>query len=160
MKGIYVLVFKVLSDISVKVGKLGLLKFPKGSYAYIGSSQNNLEKRVNRHISKTKKIHWHIDYLLMDNNVKVEKVFYKKAGRRFECITAKALSNYFSPVLNFGCSDCGCRSHLFIADDKKILLNMNMLGFDKVVIKMTCGSCGVCGPEKKEEKKKSTKKKK
>jgi len=113
MKGVYVLVIKVTKDIKTKIGALGNLKFEKGIYAYVGSAQNSLEKRIARHKTKNKKLFWHIDYLLKNRNVKILKIFYKKAGKSEECRIAKRLSKINFPIPKFGCSDCKCETHLF-----------------------------------------------
>ena len=113
IKGIYCLIIKVKNNIKVKIGSLGFLEFKKGHYAYIGSAQNNLKKRVERHLMKNKKKFWHIDYLLANKNVNIERVFYKKADKQQECKLSSFLSKVEKPVNNFGCSDCRCISHLF-----------------------------------------------
>jgi len=116
LRGIYILVILLKKNITVKVGKLGKLKFDKGRYFYVGSGQNNLEKRIERHLSKKKNKFWHIDYLLDNKNVKVEKVFIKKGGKKEECNVAFFLSKVGKAVKGFGCSDCKCKSHLFKID--------------------------------------------
>ena len=79
MNGIYILVVSVEQNIEVTVGSLGNVSFTKGFYAYVGSAQKNLEKRIERHLRKKKRKFWHIDYLLYNDEVKAEKVFWKKA---------------------------------------------------------------------------------
>ncbi len=111
MKGIYLLVAKVKKRIKVKIGALGKIKFNKGNYIYIGSAQNNLERRIERHLRNKKKKQWHIDYLLENLSVEVTKVFYKKAKKSEEYETANELLKTEIPVLSFGCSDCKCKSH-------------------------------------------------
>jgi Uri superfamily endonuclease len=117
LKGVYVLIISVGKSIRVRVGALGNVLFDKGLYAYVGSAQNSLEKRVERHLRKAKKKFWHIDYLLDSNAVKVVKVFCKEAGKSEECRVARKLSESSVPVVNFGCSDCSCVSHLFMLKD-------------------------------------------
>lgn len=39
-------------NVYVSIGALGSMKIEKGLYAYVGSVQRNLEKRVARHISR------------------------------------------------------------------------------------------------------------
>lgn len=85
-------------------------------YAYVGSAQNSLERRVERHLRKAKKF-WHTDYLLDDDAVRIVKVFYKQAGKSEECRIARKLSEKGVAVKCFGCSDCGCVSHLFRVND-------------------------------------------
>jgi Uri superfamily endonuclease len=123
MKGIYILIISVCKNIKIKVGSLGKIKFAKGIYAYVGSAQNNLEKRITRHRLKNKKLRWHIDYLTTNKFAKVEKVFYKQAGKSEECQTAKKLIKTETPIKNFGCSDCDCESHLFKIRNKNIVDN-------------------------------------
>jgi Uri superfamily endonuclease len=116
VKGVYVLIISVGRDIRVNVGALGSIFFERGLYAYVGSAQNGLERRVQRHLRKAKKKFWHVDYLL-DDDVKVVKVFYKEAEKFEECRIATKLSEKGVAVKDFGCSDCGCVSHLFRIDD-------------------------------------------
>jgi Uri superfamily endonuclease len=113
MKGIYILIINVHKKIALKVGALGKIDFKKGRYAYVGSAQNNLKKRIQRHLSKDKRKKWHIDYLLMNPNAKVESVHYKEAKKDEECRIAHVLSSVEEPVKGFGSSDCKCHSHLF-----------------------------------------------
>ncbi len=113
MKGIYILLIKVKKDINIKVGALGKILFKKGRYAYVGSAQNNLEKRIQRHLSKNKKKRWHIDYLLMNPNVEVESVHHKETGKEEECEIAQVLETVEEPIKGFGSSDCKCTAHLF-----------------------------------------------
>ena len=115
MKGIYCLIIKVKTDIIQKIGALGKIKFKKGIYVYIGSAQNNLEKRIKRHLSKKKKIRWHIDYLLQ--KASITKVILCETADKIECAIAQALSRQFDSIPGFGSSDCRCKSHLFFAAD-------------------------------------------
>jgi len=120
-KGIYVLVISISGDIRIDVGALGGIDFVKGLYAYVGSAQSGLEKRVQRHLRKTKQKFWHIDYLLDNNNVKVLKVFRKEAGKPDECKIAKKMNRKGFPIKGFGSSDCKCVSHLFKLKSNEVL---------------------------------------
>jgi Uri superfamily endonuclease len=111
MKGSYILVIELKKDKTIQVGKLGKIHFKKGIYAYVGSAFNGLEARINRHLRKTKKKHWHIDYLL--DFAEVVDVFYKENEKKEECYIAKKLEENSAPIPGFGCSDCRCKSHLF-----------------------------------------------
>jgi Uri superfamily endonuclease len=86
-----------------------------------GSAQNGLERRVQRHLRKARKKFWHIDYLLDDDAVRVVKVFHKEAEKSKECKIARKLSERGIAVKRFGCSDCGCVSHLFRVNDYDFL---------------------------------------
>jgi len=126
MKGIYILLIKINRKVKEKIGSLGIIEFDKGIYAYVGSAQNNLEKRVARHKSKNKKIKWHIDYLLNNKFVKIFKVFYKKAEKEEECKIAEKLSKTELLIPKFGCSDCNCKSHLFEIKNMENILKLGM----------------------------------
>jgi Uri superfamily endonuclease len=121
LKGIYVLVIKVEKDIQVSVGATGKITFKKGLYAYVGSAQNNLEKRVDRHLRKEKCMFWHIDYFLDNNKTKVVEVFHKQADKTAECTIAKVIGKRGEPIRGFGSSDCNCKSHLFHIEDYDFL---------------------------------------
>ena len=131
MKGTYCLLIKIEKPSNIKVGKLGLIKFGKGNYVYVGSALNNLEKRINRHLKPRKKKFWHIDYLLENKNVKIKDVFYKKSAKKEECKIAREIAKHSEPIKNFGSSDCNCESHLFKINGK----NLNVLNKLKVLDK-------------------------
>lgn len=120
-KGIYVLVISISVDTRIDVGALGGIDFVKGLYAYVGSAQSGLEKRVHRHFRKAKQKFWHIDYLLDDDNVQVLKVFRKEAGKPDECEVAKNINRKGFPIKRFGSSDCKCMSHLFKLKNHQVL---------------------------------------
>jgi len=121
LKGIYVLIIKINKTIRVTVGALGLLAFPEGLYAYVGSAQNNLELRVKRHRSVKKRLFWHIDYLLNNEATKVIVVYYTQGNKTKECKIARLLKENAEPIASFGCSDYHCKSHLFHAENFLIL---------------------------------------
>jgi Uri superfamily endonuclease len=126
MKGVYILLINVGNNLQLKIGSLGKVNFDKGKYAYVGSAQNNLEKRIERHMSKNKKKFWHIDYLLGNKFTKIVDTFYKKSGKSEECRIANKLSKTELPVLKFGCSDCNCKSHLFKIRNLDAILRLGL----------------------------------
>lgn len=115
------LVLSINKEINVRVGSLGTLTFDSGLYAYVGSAQGNLERRVARHFSKEKRVFWHIDYLLKNEHVNIQNVFFKVAPKTEECSLAKMMSELYRPVKGFGSSDCNCLSHLFKVDGQEFL---------------------------------------
>ena len=131
MKGIYILIIDIDKNLATKTGTLGRIEFTKGLYAYVGSAQNNLEKRVLRHLSKHKKIKWHIDYLFNNSHTRILKVFYKKANKTQECKTAKNINNFGSPINGFGSSDCKCKSHLFKIKNLSMIQKLNFDEYKK-----------------------------
>ncbi len=112
-RGVYVLVISVGKNISIQIGALGVRNLKKGLYAYVGSAQGNLERRIRRHVGRVKRKFWHIDYLLASGAVQVTDVFTKERGREEECMIAKELCARAVPIEGFGSSDCKCTSHLF-----------------------------------------------
>lgn len=131
MKGVYVLAISVSKNINVKVCSRKNFFLEKGFYAYAGSAQKGLEKRLIRHFSRAgKKRFWHIDHLLAIDGVSVVRAFYKGATKQGECRTAQSLSGVAFPVDGFGCSDCKCKSHLFRFKSLSLLENQCLkLGF-------------------------------
>ncbi|PMQ02437.1 MAG: endonuclease [Dictyoglomus sp. NZ13-RE01] len=113
MKGIYILLINVEKDLKINVGSLGKIDFKKGIYCYVGSAQNNLEKRILRHISKNKRKFWHVDYLLSNRWANVIGVIYIEADKNMECKIARELEKKKDFIPKFGSSDCKCKSHLF-----------------------------------------------
>lgn len=111
---VYNLIIKLSGDKKIKIGRLGVFVFPKGFYVYTGSAQNGLEKRINRHLSRNKKFHWHIDYLL--SYAKVIRVIRHIGVKNDECKlnSVTGLSDGATPVVRkFGSSDCNCLTHLY-----------------------------------------------
>ena len=134
LKGIYVLIIRVNSVIHPKIGALGMLTFPVGFYAYVGSAQNNLELRVKRHESRQKRLFWHIDYLLNNEAARVVDVYFVLGRKTKECVIASLLEKNAEAIAGFGCSDCRCRSHLFHAQDFGFLQeHMQLLKFKKQI---------------------------
>ncbi len=114
MRGVYLLFLRVVKDFDVRVGGLGSINFERGLYVYVGSAQNNLEKRVLRHRTREKKLRWHIDYLTASENVKVIAAYAYPLPKKYECIIARKLSEIcLRSIKGFGTSDCRCVSHLF-----------------------------------------------
>lgn len=113
VKGTYCLLIHLKDDSNVIIGKLGEKYFCKGYYVYIGSALNSLEKRVQRHIKSDKKLHWHIDYLLNCKEAEIIDVIYTISKDRWECKIASEINSNSINVVDFGCSDCKCDSHLF-----------------------------------------------
>jgi len=127
MKGSYLLLVELKNTEIIPVGKLGKIDFKKGFYIYAGSALNGLDQRIQRHLRKQKKTHWHIDYLL--NHAKIVNVFYKQSEIREECSIAKTLEKELPTIPGFGCTDCTCKSHLFYGsyeDIKSSIGNLEM----------------------------------
>jgi Uri superfamily endonuclease len=113
--GTYVLLLRSGDHTAVQVGRWGLMTIRPGFYIYVGSAfgPGGVRARVSRHCRKTKRMHWHIDYLR--EAATLESIWYSHRPTRLEHRWAKALAklNHGEAVNGFGCSDCGCESHLF-----------------------------------------------
>jgi Uri superfamily endonuclease len=127
MKGSYVLLIEIGQEKEIQIGSIGNIYFKKGFYAYIGSALNGLEQRIERHIRKDKRFHWHIDFLLKYG--KIVEVYYIESFDRKECEIADIFYSELAGIKNFGCSDCGCKSHLFygeLPEIKGLIKSINM----------------------------------
>lgn len=133
--GSYVLKMKIREEVKRTVGSLDVVKFESGWYAYVGSSRSTDFKRVERHksIDKGEKStrHWHVDYLLgLDES---DLVGSYKVEKDVECLLSNNIN--LDGVDGFGCSDCGCDSHLYFSDkevdfDRELEKSFKTLGLD------------------------------
>ena len=121
MQGVYALIIEVPKKVETTVGALGTIEFDQGIWIYIGSAlgttSTSLEKRIIRHLSINKKIHWHIDYLLT-NDVNILDVIWAETKNEEECNLTRKLKesrDFESGPLGFGASDCSshCGTHIF-----------------------------------------------
>ena len=129
LKGSYVLLIKLPEAQTVTIGSLQALRYPCGYYAYVGSAMGGFKSRLNHHLKRNKKPHWHVDYLLQ--KASISSIILSETNNRVECTIAQALSSQFDSIPGFGSSDCKCRSHLFFATDEiksTILSILNLLG--------------------------------
>jgi Uri superfamily endonuclease len=129
-KGAYCLCINVREEITVEVGALGSITFPKGEYVYVGSALNSLEPRIERHVLTSTGdhavTHWHIDYLLREPAVSIQQVYAIETNERIECSIAANVADHGEPVKGFGCSDCRCVSHLYMVEGFGFLEKMGM----------------------------------
>jgi Uri superfamily endonuclease len=102
--GTYVLLLRNSRMKRIRIGKLGVLLFGKGFYAYFGSmfGPGGLKSRIRRHLRKKKVKHWHIDYLL--SQMRIEAV-YVLPGKNLESQLSRKAVQRHNHVEGFGCSD-------------------------------------------------------
>ena len=106
----YQLVIRIARSKNITVGRLGRLQFPAGDYVDTGSARRNMEARIRRHLSRTKRLCWHIDHLLADPAVRIVGV---RRSVLVECLlNQRTQGRIVFP--GFGASDCraGCGGHL------------------------------------------------
>ena len=129
MKGTYTLIINKKEKETIKIGALGKIEFKKGYYLYTGSAMNSLIPRLKRHLSKNKKLHWHIDYLL--KNAEIEEIIFTDSLKKIECQIADNI-NTLENIPNFGCSDCQCTSHLHYTKPKKEAIKNVKKAYEKL----------------------------
>ena len=128
-RGVYVLILEVFRETEIEVGRAKRsIFFKRGFYAYVGSALSGLEHRIQRHLrssqGETKKKHWHIDFLLASPAVRIVAIILAQTEERKECeIASHLLRNGLEFVRGFGCSDCGCESHLFFSPQRSVLFS-------------------------------------
>ncbi|PVX26802.1 MAG: DUF123 domain-containing protein [Candidatus Bathyarchaeum sp.] len=119
--GVYILMLFLSKEVELTIGKLGKQRFSRGYYMYTGSAlgkgATSLKHRIARHLRKEKRLFWHIDYFLADENVSVEAVIVAQTSKRLECNVNSHIKNMSAAkvlVNGFGASDCAknCGSHL------------------------------------------------
>lgn len=129
--GIYCLIIKLDKGKKIKIGKLGFINFKKGHYCYIGSALNNLEKRIERHKSKNKKLKWHIDYFL--GYGKIIRIIKAETNKKIECLLSKKIDKIADDkIKDFGCSDCKCKSHLYYFKSNPTKILQKIIHFEVV----------------------------
>jgi Uri superfamily endonuclease len=106
----YQLHIRVRRRLRLRIGHLGVFDFPRGTYVYTGSARTNLEARIARHLSKDKRLRWHIDFLLAADGVDVVRVV---RSTHAECESNQQVRGAIVAA-GFGASDCRsrCGSHL------------------------------------------------
>ena len=90
---------------------------------------NSLIPRLKRHLSKNKKLHWLIDYLL--KNAEIEEIIFTDSLKKIECQIADNI-NTLENIPNFGCSDCQCTSHLHYTKTKKEAIKNVKKAYEKL----------------------------
>lgn len=120
MTGIYHLLIYLRYVKKIQIGKLGEFDFPAGYYVYTGSAMNGLENRIDRHLRKCKKLHWHIDYLLLHSEI-IDVVTHI-TDKQMECEYNSIIANLPDAAIivpKFGSTDCRrCSSHLVYFSNK------------------------------------------
>nr|MBN1228722.1 GIY-YIG nuclease family protein [Anaerolineae bacterium] len=129
--GTYGLLLQADSPITIRAGALGSFDLAPGHYLYVGSAlgPGGLSARVNRHLKRDKRAHWHIDALTAA--APMTAVWISISPERLECTWAKRLMRIDGisiPIKGFGSSDCRCPAHLFYLPDDRVEQAWNQLG--------------------------------
>ena len=119
LAGTYALVLKSESVGMVQIGQWGVLNLNRAHYIYVGSAfgPGGVKARVQRHYRASKSKHWHIDYLR--EVTEPVGVAYCHDSERLEHKWAQLIADAakFFMIKGFGCTDCRCDSHLFVAPE-------------------------------------------
>ncbi len=111
-EGLYVAVFDLSARCRIQVGILGGFWFELGLYLYVGSAQQNLSARLERHSRSAKPLRWHIDYLSAKASMMGAMIV--PGTRKRECELANELKRQYElAVPGFGASDCRYGGRLF-----------------------------------------------
>ena len=119
-RGVYTLIIKIDSNVTIQVGSLGSTPFRKGLYAYTGSAlgrgSSPISSRIRRHLKRGKNVFWHIDHLTNHPSATVLAAVASTTEARMECLVNKGVLKKTGVQLHlrFGASDCrsGCGTHL------------------------------------------------
>ena len=119
MKGTYTMILSCRQPFRVVIGRLGYARIGAGYYLYTGSAlgvgAQSLEGRLRRHLQRSKRMRWHVDYLTSNPRCRIKAAVWLMSSQRMECAINRAVSVEFhaKPVLpGAGSSDCECDGHL------------------------------------------------
>jgi Uri superfamily endonuclease len=117
--GTYALALRCTRRRRLAVGALGTFDVVPGYYLYVGSAfgPGGLRSRLLRHLSKTGRRHWHIDFLRQVTTPTLAWTTFDGTKREHEWASALARQRGASILMpHFGASDCRCPSHLFYSE--------------------------------------------
>lgn len=112
-KGTYVLFITLEHSSNIIVGAKGPHLFQTGMYCYVGSAMAGLDQRLRRHLEHEKKLKWHIDYLTASYDSCEAWESYPDFVPECRLAEMAEACGGIPEMDGFGCSDCGCRTHLF-----------------------------------------------
>jgi Uri superfamily endonuclease len=113
--GVYVLELDLTEEITVRAGRLGLVRLGPGRLRYYGSARGpgGLKARVQRHLRvEGRRPHWHIDAVTAV--VPVTRVMIAGGGSECDLVRRDLASGrWVVAAPGFGSSDCRrCPAHL------------------------------------------------
>lgn len=116
-RGTYILLLDIFFHRDIEVGSLGTLSFEPGRYCYVGSAMGGLDQRLSRHLRSEKRIRWHIDRLTVAADRREAWESYPEWVPECNLAHAAEVCGMIPVHPGFGCSDCGCRTHLFLVPE-------------------------------------------
>lgn len=137
LKGTYTLVMVCEEPFRVKIGKIGHALIEKGLFLYTGSALGrggaSLERRIERHYHRSKRVRWHVDFLTIRPEISIKKTICLKSLERFECRINQLIMSELTGkpiILHAGATDCKCDAHLLsvgVADAQWILNRLQQI---------------------------------
>ena len=116
-KGNYILVFRLEERTGQNMSRFKDVILEHGYYLYCGSAHGNggLKGRITRHLTRSSKKFWHIDFL--KECLHPFEVWCQVSSEKNECSFCQFLLNQMGgeiPIKGFGSCDCRnkCESHL------------------------------------------------
>ena len=116
-KGNYILVFRLEERTRQDMRRFKDVILEPGYYLYCGSAHGNggLKGRISRHLNRSLKKFWHIDFLKV--YLQPFEVWCQVSSEKIECSFCQFLHFQMggeTPIKGFGSSDCRnkCESHL------------------------------------------------
>jgi len=121
--GIYLLELYISPSVKLSSTRFPRELFADGYYYYAGSAQKKLKSRIERHLKKNKKVHWHIDHLTTGTGAISRLWIFENASKDLECELVQFLQKNLKfeiPINNFGNGDCTnkCPSHLLYSEKR------------------------------------------
>jgi Uri superfamily endonuclease len=138
-KGSYCIVFEI-DFLSFKNKRGKDFSLVKGIYIYVGSAfgPGGLRRRISRHLRKSKKKHWHFDFVTTHNSFNLLEIWLFE-NLKVECKVACLIKKTAKPINGFGSTDCKCLSHLFKVDDVSLLRKKVRTFFNVKILQVTKG---------------------
>jgi len=128
LQGIYTLIIKVNDDMIRFTIRNKEFTLESGIYCYNGSAlgkSTNIENRINWHLKKQKKVHWHIDRVTVNQQSEIIQIVFSESKREIqgECLVSQEMAKnpkFTVPIPKFGASDCknNCPAHFFKFNSK------------------------------------------
>ena len=116
-KGNYIIIFRLEERTRQNLHRFGNVELIPGYYFYCGSAHGSggLKSRITRHLTKSSKKFWHIDYI--KGYLFPTEVWYQVSLEKNECSFCRTFHDQMGgeiPIKGFGSSDCRnkCGSHL------------------------------------------------
>jgi Uri superfamily endonuclease len=127
--GTYLLLLECNNEAELSIGKLGKMNTEPGYYLYVGSAfgPGGIKARINHHMRRAERPHWHIDYL---RTVAVLVNAWCVYGCSYEHEWSRSLSQSEAatvPLKGFGSSDCQCATHLFYFKRKPVKVELEKM---------------------------------